>query len=221
MEGLGRCNGTIEVNGWRRKDRRRAREGSSRSTIALPHIRLIWWTSVGVSSNNSLHLHASLCFNICGCQVLALLRCEALITLLVWFLELKVCRWSGSCEYCNPISKHISLGERSETISFSKFMRVEIFACGFAAAHEPEMIEPECCWVWKSKSTVDNHCEWNSPFADRLAKGDVFALLVEKHMRQRSSEKEQGKNRGRADKTEKVPIIATANTIIEPHTVMI
>lgn len=63
-------------------------------------------------------------------------RSEALITLLVFTFEMQICGWPWSAKHGNVVLYPVALGERSVSVDFGEFVRIEVFPCGFASAHK-------------------------------------------------------------------------------------
>lgn len=71
-------------------------------------------------------------------------------------------------------------------------MRVEIFSCGFAAAHEEEMVYHECRRVRSAKNAIDHHGERSAKMRNGLAERDVLTMHVHENLRQTGAEQEEG-----------------------------
>lgn len=100
-------------------------------------------------------------------------------------------------------------------------MRVKVFASSLAAGHQKDMVSCKSSWVQKRQKPIKDHGKWHAEVIDRVAKAGMVAVLVHQYLCQGGADKVQGKYGCRADEGEKIAVVATANAVVEPYTVMV
>lgn len=169
---------------------------------------------------NVLHLNPRLRFDVAD-EIFALFHGQALVSFFIGLLELHIGRRARSSQNCHPVLEYVALIERSMTIGFGEFVRVQVLASSFAPPNEEQMIGPKRCRVWHSESTIDDHSPRNSPFGDGVPKRDPLARLVDQNVCEASPDQEQRKDRAGANEGKKVAVIPPANTVVQPNTVVV
>lgn len=148
-------------------------------------------------------------------------RSEALITLLVFTFEMQICGWPWSAKNSNVVLYPVALGERSVSVDFGEFVRIEVFPCGFASAHEKKMVAEQRCRIRRSENTIYEHGKRCSPVANGMAECNSGLRAICETVSETGESKKEPENRPRSDEGEKVAIVSSTNTIVEPNTVMI
>ena len=59
-------------------------------------------------------------------------------------------------------------------VLFQELVAVEVFARGFAARREVEVVGPEASGVGRGEEAVEEHCEGDSVDVDGAGEGDVL-----------------------------------------------
>ena len=107
------------------------------------------------------------------------------------------------------------------TLGFLELVGGYVLSSGLAASHQEEMIHPQRCWIWHRHSCIEDHGERNPPYIDRFPKADPLSRLIDQHVRQARAEEEKAKHGDKADEAEKIPVVATSDTVIQPDAVVV
>ena len=83
------------------------------------------------------------------------------------------------------------------------------------------MVYPKRSRVGSGQRSVDHHSPGHSQGIDCRAEGNTLAFFVHQNMGKTGAKKEESKDGRGADKSEEVPVVAAADTVVEPNTVVI
>lgn len=173
-----------------------------------------------LARTHALHLNSRLVFDVAD-EILALLRGQALVTLLVGLLELHICGRARPPQDCDPVLHNVALSERPMTIDLGEFVGVEIFSGRLTAANQEQVVSPQRRRIRHCHAAVNDHSPWHSPLGNGGTKGDILARHVDQDVSEAGTNEEQGENRTRAHECEKVAIVAAPNAIVEPDAMVV
>jgi hypothetical protein len=102
-----------------------------------------------------------------------------------------------------------------------ELVAVEILPSCLATAHKEQMVRPQTGGIRYYDKRINEHGEWNAPDVDGMSESAVVTHHPHKDMCQAGSEQEKAHDGTRCHERQKVAVVAAANAIVEPNTVMI
>lgn len=107
------------------------------------------------------------------------------------------------------------------SVGLGEFVGVQILSSGFSTANKIQMVDPKRQWVRRCRSTIDNHGKWYAQNINGSPEGEMLLLCVEHDVSQAGTNQIKTDQCTPANKSEEITVVAAANTIVEPNTVMI
>lgn len=98
---------------------------------------------------------------------------------------------------------------------------VEEFVSCLSAEDQEQMVAPQRHGIHESQDAIEEHCKRYTILIDGTRPGRVIMATPRSHMTNAGSEKVDSKKGSRSYKEEEIAVVASADTIIQPDTVVI
>ena len=146
---------------------------------------------------------------------------EPLVALGIRLLEPVVCRRAGAAQHDEPVLEPAALREGPVSVFFEELVRVEVLACCLPPRHEEDVIAHQRGRIDEGEEAVDEHGKGDAEVADGLGKRDPLEVLVDEDLGERRPGEVEPQERGAADKSKEIAVVATAHTVVEPDAVVV
>jgi len=146
---------------------------------------------------------------------------QPLVPGLVLGFEAVICWSPGPTEHGDNVLQGAPLRVCSKPLVLSELVRVHILTRRLAASHKKHVVAHQGSRIAEEKDAKNEESKGNRKVADGFAKAHILTTAVHQQLNQRGRDDVEGKDGAGCDKDKEVPIVALADTVVEPDAVMV